>query len=115
MTLKEQRNALLNIAKEAVKYANAYGASQYSSFVGMQRVSSFIKLTESLIGNIEAEIAGEDKPWVCNQCGQTFPVNAHETGEVSPYGSSHGHTVACYDSDGDSEPCPCGPVVRMTT
>lgn len=112
MDIKEQRDKLLNVAKEAIKYANAYRASEHASLVGTQRVSSFIRLTESLIARIEAEIAGEDKPWVCNQCGEHFPVNAHETGEVTPYAGAHCHTVACGDSDSDPEPCPCGPVVR---
>lgn len=61
MTLVEQRNKLLNVAKEAIKYAHAYGASQHASLVGTQRVSSFIGLTERLIAQIESQIAGESK------------------------------------------------------
>lgn len=60
-TIREQRARLLNIAREAIKYAHAYGASEYASLVGTQRVTSFIGLTESLIATIEAQIAGESK------------------------------------------------------
>ena len=56
-----------------------------------------------------AALLDNEKRWRCDWCGEWLDDN-----DVEPYGRGFCHVVAVHGRDGEPEPSPCGPVLKVS-